>query len=125
MPDKVDTTSKKGSFVSNMVAELKKVIWPTAGQTVKGTGTVIIFVLIITCILVALNFAFQKINETYWEQFNPNKPTTSQTSEEVTTTSGETSETEATSNEEESTSVEEATSEEDSSVVEENAEQGE
>ena len=81
MPDKVEVTSKKGSFFSNMVAELKKVIWPTAGQTAKGTGTVFVFVLIVTCILVALNFAFQKVNEKYWEQFNPEKATTSQVSE--------------------------------------------
>ena len=92
MPDKVEVTSKKGSFFSNMVAELKKVIWPTAGQTAKGTGTVIIFVLIVTCILVALNFVFQKVNENYWEQFNPDKATTSQVSEEA---SEETSEEEA------------------------------
>lgn len=91
MPDKTEVTSKKGSFFSNMVAELKKVIWPTSGQTAKGTGTVIIFVLIVTCILVALNFVFQKVNESYWEQFNPNKPTTSDVSETSTSEESENS----------------------------------
>ena len=55
MSDKPEVNVKKGSFISNMATELKKVIWPTGEQTVKSTGTVILFVLIITAILVVLN----------------------------------------------------------------------
>ena len=65
MPDKIEQT-KKGSFFSNMMAELKKVIWPTGQQTAKSTGTVIFFVLIITFILVVLNLCFEQINAAYW-----------------------------------------------------------
>ena len=70
MPDKVETTTKKGSFFKNMRAELKKVVWPTRAQVIKGTGTVIIFVLIVTAILVALNLVFQRGNELYWTMIN-------------------------------------------------------
>ncbi len=73
MADRQEDTAKKGSFFSNMVAELKKVVWPTGAQTAKGTGTVILFVLIVTAILVILNLAFETINQKYWEAVNPNK----------------------------------------------------
>ena len=65
MPDKTEQV-KKGSFFSNMMAELKKVIWPTGKQTAKSTGTVVFFVLIITLILVILNLCFEQINAGYW-----------------------------------------------------------
>lgn len=65
MPDKTEQV-KKGSFLSNMKAELKKVIWPTKVQTVKSTGTVVFFVFIITLILVVLNLCFEQINSGYW-----------------------------------------------------------
>ena len=70
MPDKTEVTSKKGSFFSNMAAELKKVTWPTRPQTLKSTGTVILFVLIVTAILVVLNYLFQFLNSQYWNLFN-------------------------------------------------------
>jgi len=70
MPDKSEGTAKKGSFFSNMMAELKKVVWPTKEQTAKGTVTVIVFVLIITAILVVLNLLFQYINIQYWNLFS-------------------------------------------------------
>ena len=66
MSDKPEVNTKKGSFISNMATELKKVIWPTGDQTVKSTGTVILFVLIITAILVVLNLGFQWLNNEYW-----------------------------------------------------------
>jgi preprotein translocase subunit SecE len=66
MSDKPEVNVKKGSFISNMATELKKVIWPTGEQTVKSTGTVILFVLIITAILVVLNLGFQWLNNEYW-----------------------------------------------------------
>jgi len=66
MSDKPEVNAKKGSFFSNMATELKKVVWPTGEQTVKSTGTVILFVLIITAILVVLNLGFQWLNNEYW-----------------------------------------------------------
>ena len=48
---------KKG-FVSNTKSELKKVIWPTGKQTVKGTAVTIGFVLLMSVILIVLNFVF-------------------------------------------------------------------
>jgi preprotein translocase SecE subunit len=65
MPDKPEQV-KKGSFFSNMMTELKKVVWPSPEQTTKSTGTVILFVLIITVILVVLNLCFEQINTSYW-----------------------------------------------------------
>ena len=70
MPDKTEVTSKKGSFISNMMAELKKVVWPTRAQTLKSTGTVILFVLVITAILVVLNYIFEYLNIQYWSLFS-------------------------------------------------------
>ena len=67
MSDKPEVSAKKGSFFSNMGAELKKVVWPTKSQTVKSTGTVILFVLIVTAILVILNLVFQNANNAYWD----------------------------------------------------------
>ena len=67
MSDKPEVGAKKGSFFSNMGAELKKVVWPTKSQTVKSTGTVILFVLIVTAILVILNLVFQNANNAYWD----------------------------------------------------------
>lgn len=69
MSEKSEVNAKKGSFFSNMFAELKKVVWPSKEQTAKGTGTVIIFVLIITFVLVVLNFLFQELNNLYWGLF--------------------------------------------------------
>ena len=65
MSDKPEVNTKK----SSMFAELKKVVWPTGDQTAKSTGTVIIFVLIVSAILVILNFAFQWLNNFYWSFF--------------------------------------------------------
>ncbi len=48
---------KKG-FISNTKSELKKVIWPTGKQTVKGTAVTIGFVLLISVILIVFNFCF-------------------------------------------------------------------
>ena len=67
MSERSEDTVKKGSFWKNMGAELKKVVWPTKEQTVKSTGTVILFVLIVTAILIILNLAFQSANTAYWD----------------------------------------------------------
>ena len=67
MAEKPEVNAKKGSFFSNMFTELKKVVWPTKSQTLKSTGTVILFVLIVTAILVILNLIFQNANTAYWD----------------------------------------------------------
>ena len=48
----------KKSFLQNMKAELKKVIWPTGKQVLNNTVATIAFVLLISAILVVLNFVF-------------------------------------------------------------------
>lgn len=58
----------KKSFRKNMKAELKKVIWPTGKQVVKSTFATISFVLLISVILIALNYAFGFLN-TKWFDF--------------------------------------------------------
>ena len=70
MSERSEDTVKKGSFFKNMGAELKKVVWPTREQTVKSTGTVILFVLVITAILVVLNYIFEYLNIQYWSLFS-------------------------------------------------------
>ena len=65
MPE-VENKAKKGFFKS-MWAELKRVIWPTFGQTAKSTGATIAFVLLIALILVGLNLVFQWIDSTWWD----------------------------------------------------------
>lgn len=56
MPES-ENKAKKG-FFKNMKAELKKVIWPTGKQTVKSTFATISFVLLISAILIILNYVF-------------------------------------------------------------------
>ena len=67
MAERPEADAKKGSFFKNMGTELKKVVWPTREQNFKNTGTVIMFVLIVTAILVVLNYVFQLMNNSYWE----------------------------------------------------------
>ena len=61
----------KKSFHKNMKAELKKVIWPTGKQVIKSTFATISFVLLISVILVALNFAFSFLNEKWFDLVLP------------------------------------------------------
>ena len=50
----------KRHFFKDFKAELKKVIWPTGKQVVKSTFATISFVLLISVILVALNYALDR-----------------------------------------------------------------
>ena len=61
----------KKSFSKNMKAELKKVIWPTGKQVVKSTFATISFVLLISVILVALNYAFSFMNTAWFDLVLP------------------------------------------------------
>ena len=66
MAENKENASAKKSFFSNMIAELKKVIWPTGQQTAKSTATTIAFVLLITVILVVLNLGFEELSKLWW-----------------------------------------------------------
>jgi len=66
MANQTENVTSNKSFFSNMVTELKKVIWPTGSQTVKSTATTITFVLVISFIIVALNFIFEAISNLWW-----------------------------------------------------------
>ncbi len=57
----------KKSFHQGMKAELKKVIWPTGKQVVKSTFATIGFVLLISIILIALNFVFSFLNTKWFD----------------------------------------------------------
>lgn len=64
MPE-VENKTKKGFFQS-MKAELKKVIWPSASQTAKSTAATIAFVLLVSVILIVLNYAFNWLDSLWW-----------------------------------------------------------
>lgn len=56
----------KKSFFQNMKAELKKVIWPTGKQTVKSTFITIGFVLLISAVLIVLNYFFNFLSSSWY-----------------------------------------------------------
>ena len=62
-----DKNVRKKGFLKGMKAELKKVIWPTGKQVVKSTFATISFVLLISVILVALNYAFSFLNSKWFD----------------------------------------------------------
>ncbi|UYQ63804.1 preprotein translocase subunit SecE [Streptomyces peucetius] len=49
-----------GLFYRQIVAELRKVVWPTRSQLTTYTTVVIIFVVIMIGIVLALDFGFQE-----------------------------------------------------------------
>ena len=57
----------KRSFMQNMKAELKKVVWPSTKQTAKSTVATISFVLLIAVILIVLNLAFNELSDLWWK----------------------------------------------------------
>ena len=62
-----DENKNQKSFYQGMKAELKKVIWPTGKQVVKSTFATIGFVLLISVILVALNYVFSFLNTKWFD----------------------------------------------------------
>ena len=48
-------------FFRQVVAELKKVVWPTKEQVVTYTGVVIVFVTILALIVAGLDFGFTRL----------------------------------------------------------------
>ncbi len=53
-------TKNKKHFLKDFKAELKKVIWPTKKQTAKNTIAVIFLVILVSVIVVVLDFGFRK-----------------------------------------------------------------
>jgi preprotein translocase subunit SecE len=49
-----------GTFLRQVVAELRKVVWPTQQQVVTYFIVVMVFVLVMMAIISALDFAFGK-----------------------------------------------------------------
>jgi preprotein translocase subunit SecE len=49
-----------GNFFREVVSELRKVIWPTRKELLTYTSVVIVFLLIMTAIVVGLDYAFAK-----------------------------------------------------------------
>ena len=47
-------------FVRQVMAELKKVIWPTRKELIAYTAVVLVFVLIMAAIVAALDFVFTR-----------------------------------------------------------------
>ena len=48
-------------FFRQVVAELKKVVWPTKEQVVTYTGVVIVFVTILALIVATFDFGFTRL----------------------------------------------------------------
>lgn len=57
----------KRSFIKNMKAELKKVVWPSSKQVTKSTFATISFVLLIAIILAVLNLGFNELSNLWWK----------------------------------------------------------
>ena len=49
-----------GDFVREVIAELRKVIWPTRKELLTYTGVVIAFVTVVTAIVALLDYGFAK-----------------------------------------------------------------
>lgn len=57
---KVGLFGRLGRFFREIVAELRKVIWPTRNELITYTMVVIVFVSIVTAIVVGLDYGFAK-----------------------------------------------------------------
>ncbi|GIJ75878.1 preprotein translocase subunit SecE [Micromonospora phaseoli] len=58
--DKVGPFGRIARFVREVVAELRKVIWPTRKELLTYTGVVIAFVTVMLTIVAVLDYAFAK-----------------------------------------------------------------
>jgi preprotein translocase subunit SecE len=59
-PNRPSRIRNIGTFYKQVVAELRKVIWPTRKELVTYTTVVVVFVLIITAIVAVFDLAFGK-----------------------------------------------------------------
>lgn len=58
--DKPGIFARFGLFLRQVLAELRKVIWPTRSELINYTTVVIIFVVVMALILAAYDFVFAK-----------------------------------------------------------------
>lgn len=58
-----ETTNAWNKFFRETKVEMKKVIWPTKNQMIRYTITVIASVLLISCLLVAVDFVFMGLSK--------------------------------------------------------------
>lgn len=58
-----ETTNAWNKFFRETKVEMKKVIWPTKNQLIRYTITVIASVLLISCLLVAVDFVFMGLSK--------------------------------------------------------------
>ena len=58
--DKPSVFARLALFIRQVIAELRKVIWPTRRELITYTTVVIIFVLIMAAIVAALDFVFAR-----------------------------------------------------------------
>jgi preprotein translocase subunit SecE len=56
--EKKKLTERIGLFVRQVVAELRKVIWPTRRELITYTMVVIVFVSVVAAIVAVLDYAF-------------------------------------------------------------------
>jgi preprotein translocase subunit SecE len=59
-PNRPSRIRNIGTFYKQVVAELRKVIWPTRKELVTYTTVVVVFVLIITALVAVFDLAFGK-----------------------------------------------------------------
>ena len=59
-PAKKSIFARIALFVRQVMAELKKVIWPTRKELIAYTAVVLVFVLIMAAIVAALDFVFTR-----------------------------------------------------------------
>ena len=53
--------SRAANFVRQVIAELKKVVWPTKSQLFNYTVVVLVFVVIVALIIAAYDFIFTQL----------------------------------------------------------------
>jgi preprotein translocase subunit SecE len=58
--DRVGVFSRIGRFIREVVAELRKVIWPTRKELLTYTAVVVVFLAVMVSIVAALDFAFAR-----------------------------------------------------------------
>ncbi|GLY23382.1 preprotein translocase subunit SecE [Micromonospora echinospora] len=58
--DKVGLFGRFARFIREVVAELRKVIWPTRKELLTYTAVVVAFVTVVTALVVGLDFVFAK-----------------------------------------------------------------
>ena len=59
-PKKAGVFARLALFIRQVIAELRKVIWPTRKELIAYTTVVVVFVVVMAAIIAALDFIFTK-----------------------------------------------------------------